>query len=256
MTDKEVLAKILELCKLPSEMEWVEFKENQANPQVIGEYISALSNSASLHNLEEAFLIWGVRDVDHALVGTDFDPYRAKQGNQDLIIWLRTSTKPDVDTRFHVIEQEGKRLILLVVPAARTSPTRFREQAYVRVGNVKKALSDVPAMEKKLWQNLAGECFEDGLALRGLDSSKVLANLDYPSYFDLLGKGLPENKSAIIEALCQDGLVKQEHPGTYAITNLGAVLLAKNLDGFKSLSRKALRVIVYRGGNRSETIKE
>jgi hypothetical protein len=33
-----------ELCKLPNETEWVEFKASYADPQEIGEYISALSN--------------------------------------------------------------------------------------------------------------------------------------------------------------------------------------------------------------------
>ena len=37
-----------ELRKLPSEIEWVEFKCNNKDPQMIGEYISALSNSAAL----------------------------------------------------------------------------------------------------------------------------------------------------------------------------------------------------------------
>jgi predicted HTH transcriptional regulator len=38
---------ILELLKLPKETEWVEFKHNNSKPDEIGEYISALSNSAS-----------------------------------------------------------------------------------------------------------------------------------------------------------------------------------------------------------------
>ena len=37
---------VRELAKLPDETEWVEFKCNNKQPQMIGEYISALSNSA------------------------------------------------------------------------------------------------------------------------------------------------------------------------------------------------------------------
>ena len=36
-----------ELRQLPKETEWVEFKCNNANPEEIGEYISALANSAA-----------------------------------------------------------------------------------------------------------------------------------------------------------------------------------------------------------------
>lgn len=39
---------VRELAKLPDETEWVEFKCNNKQPQIIGEYISALSNSVAL----------------------------------------------------------------------------------------------------------------------------------------------------------------------------------------------------------------
>ena len=45
----EYLASLVrELSKLPDETEWVEFKQNNADPQEIGEYLSALANSAAL----------------------------------------------------------------------------------------------------------------------------------------------------------------------------------------------------------------
>ena len=39
---------VRELCKLPAENEWVEFKKNRTRPEEIGEYLSALANSAAL----------------------------------------------------------------------------------------------------------------------------------------------------------------------------------------------------------------
>jgi len=36
---------VQELRKLPHETEWVEFKVNNADPEEIGEYLSALANS-------------------------------------------------------------------------------------------------------------------------------------------------------------------------------------------------------------------
>lgn len=36
---------VRELCKLARETEWVEFKVNKADPQDIGEYLSALANA-------------------------------------------------------------------------------------------------------------------------------------------------------------------------------------------------------------------
>ena len=58
-------ALVRELCKLPNEAEWVEFKVNDADPDEIGEYISALSNSAALLAKPSAYLIWGIKNDDH-----------------------------------------------------------------------------------------------------------------------------------------------------------------------------------------------
>ena len=50
------------LLSKPRETEWVEFKENSADPQQIGEYISALSNAAALHGERVGYIIWGIND--------------------------------------------------------------------------------------------------------------------------------------------------------------------------------------------------
>ena len=49
---------VRELCKLPHETEWAEFKENNSEPQEIGETISALANSAALEGKAFAYLVW------------------------------------------------------------------------------------------------------------------------------------------------------------------------------------------------------
>lgn len=53
---------VRELCALPRECEWVEFKRNNDDPQEIGEYISALANTAALVGKGSAYVLWGVRD--------------------------------------------------------------------------------------------------------------------------------------------------------------------------------------------------
>ena len=64
-----------------TELPWIEFKENYADHQGIGEYISALSNTAALFNQEHAFMIWGVNNETHELTDTSFDPRVEKIGN-------------------------------------------------------------------------------------------------------------------------------------------------------------------------------
>ena len=73
---------VRELAKLPDETEWVEFKCNNKQPQMIGEYISALSNSAALCERPKAYLVWGVDDATHKIVGTEFQYRKMKKGNE------------------------------------------------------------------------------------------------------------------------------------------------------------------------------
>ncbi|MFT4665270.1 MAG: ATP-dependent DNA helicase RecG [Gammaproteobacteria bacterium] len=59
MTDQALITTLKSAIKLPTETEWVEFKVNNTNPQGIGEYLSALSNSAALHEKEFGYLnLW------------------------------------------------------------------------------------------------------------------------------------------------------------------------------------------------------
>src|SRR5438067_348573 len=69
-SDEQLADLVRELVRLPRETAWVEFKENNEKPDEIGEYISALSNSAALEGQERGYLLWGVRDGDHAIVRT------------------------------------------------------------------------------------------------------------------------------------------------------------------------------------------
>ena len=62
-----LLSLVRELCKLPHETDWVEFKLNQDAPQEIGEYISALANAATLQGKAQAYLLWGVENGTHVI---------------------------------------------------------------------------------------------------------------------------------------------------------------------------------------------
>ena len=80
--------------------------------------------------------------------------------------------------------------------------------------------------------------------------------LDYSSYFELLKRPVPETRDGIIAALAADRLVTSGDAGGWNITNAGALLFARHLADFPRLERKAVRVIQYRGSDRTETIKE
>lgn len=81
---------VRQMVRNTSELSWLEFKENNCNPQMIGEDISALANAAAYCDRPKVYMIWGVENGTHRIVGTSFQPDTCKKGNQLLEIWLRT----------------------------------------------------------------------------------------------------------------------------------------------------------------------
>ena len=245
-----------ELCALPRESERVEFKVNNTEPQAIGEYISALANSAALVGQAFAYLVWGVQNGDHAIVGTHFDPHAARVGNEELESWLLRLLEPKIDFRFFSVEIDCHSVVLLEIGRAVRHPVRFSGQEFIRVGSYKKKLKDYPEKERALWRIFDQTPFEDGIATERASGDDVLRLLDYPAYFELLERPLPANREGILEALLDDRIIRRSNAGGWDITNLGAILFAKRLDAFHTLRRKAVRVIQYRGNGRTETLRE
>jgi ATP-dependent DNA helicase RecG len=245
-----------ELCKLPKETEWVEFKYNNDNPEDIGEYLSALANAAALMGKVHAYLIWGVDNDSQEIIGTTFNPTKAKVGNEELESWLLRLLKPKINFRFHVLQPDDKAVVLLEVGAAFRHPVQFKNTEYIRVGSYKKKLKDFPEKERELWRVFDRTPFEREIAVENINASEVLKLIDYPAYFDLLSLPLPEGRDGIIQSLADDEMIKPGRGEKWNISNLGAVLFAKNLHDFSPLRQKAMRVILYKGEGRVETIRE
>lgn len=147
---------VQQLITEPNELEWLEFKENFHSPEEIGQRISALSNGACLVNKRYGYLIFGVKDDDHSIVGTTFDPKKKKaKGNEDLEFWLVSRLNPRIDFKIHQLDFEGKNVILFEIPATSGSPVSFLHETYIRVGSYTKKLKDYSEKEKQIWQSMS-----------------------------------------------------------------------------------------------------
>lgn len=245
-----------ELLKLPAETEWVEFKHNNDNPDEIGEYLSALANAAALTGKVHAYLLWGVNNETHEIIGTCFDPAKTKVGNEELESWLLRLLNPKINFRFYPIQAAGKPVVLLEIGAAFRHPVQFKNTEFIRVGSYKKKLKDFPEKERDLWRVFDRIPFEREIAAENVTIDEVLKLLDYPAYFDLLSLPLPEGRDGILAALAADEMIAPGKGGKWNIANLGAVLFAKRLADFRPLRRKAMRVVLYKGESRVETVRE
>ena len=255
MADARVLALIDDLRHLPAETAWVEFKENNTDPNVIGKLISALSNSARIEGRDFGYVVWGVRDGDHAVAGTRFEPGATKRRSQSLEFWLSQRLRPGVMFSFETIQHPEGRLVLLEVPAATSAPVEFDRTAYIRIGGATPRLAGHPERQKALWDNLRPHVWETGIARQFIGADDVLDLLDYASYFELTGTPHPESRESILAGLERERLISRDVGGKWNILNLGAILFARDIGEFDSrLARKAVRLVVYDGDGRAATV--
>lgn len=79
---------------------------------------------------------------------------------------------------------------------------------------------------------------------------EVIDALDTQTFFELMGQSYPASRANVIARLVSERLISQCHE-RFLISRIAALLLAKRIDAFPSVSRKALRVIVYNGNDKS-----
>jgi predicted HTH transcriptional regulator len=209
-----------------------------------------------LHGKNNAYVIWGVEDATHEIVGTKFDHRKAKVKGTEIEMWLRMMLNDFASFRFHAVDIAGKHLELLEIDRAQSAPVRFMHVEYVRIGSYKKKLNDLPAVAADLWRKLNGLRYEELYAKRDIRQSDVFALLDYVAYFDLTGIVQPDAQSKMIHYLIKDGIVEKQDDSLFAITNLGALSLAKRLSDFDTVWRKALRIVQYDGKGRIRGLRE
>ena len=176
MNALELTALLDRFRREPHETEWLEFKKNHYEPQVLGEYLSALANAACLAGKPRGYLVFGVEDQSHDVVGTQFDPHAVKaKGNQDLQLWLTMGLQPNVGFEVHVLAHPKGRVVFFEIGPAWDRPVRFYGTAYIRVGTSKTELHKHPEKERAIWSrrtDWSGQVCE-GATLADLDPAAL-----------------------------------------------------------------------------------
>ena len=155
------LCSILNKLILSWESEVVEFKEagKDYDKNKIGQYFSAISNEANLKGLQHGWLVFGVRNKDRMIVGSD---YRNSKGLDVLKQEISVGTTGGISfieiyEVYPLVDGEKKRVILFQIPAATTAtPTGWNDHFYGRNGESLGALSveeidRIRGQEKKDW---------------------------------------------------------------------------------------------------------
>ncbi|HQN16710.1 MAG TPA: putative DNA binding domain-containing protein [Bacteroidales bacterium] len=136
MTQAELQHILQQLRKLTAENEIVEFKEakNGYDFNKLGKYFSALSNEANLQGRPYAWLVFGVENKKHAIVGSQFRSRRKDLDNLKSDIANKTTNRITFIEIHELFEPEG-RVVMFQIPAApKGFPIAYEGHYYGRDG--------------------------------------------------------------------------------------------------------------------------
>lgn len=226
--------------QLPTENQNLEFKEakNQFDNRKLQEYCVALANEGG------GVLLLGVADkLPRPVVGTQAFPDTVGAAEK---LFQAIGFRVDIE---EVAHPEGRVVVFHV-------PSRPRGTAYHLDGKylMRAGESLVPMSEDQL-RRIFAEGEPDWLeehSVKGLDSQQVIELLDTQTFFELYKLPYPTDRAGVIDRLTRERLIDETH-GNFAIRRLGALLLARRLEDFPDVSRKAARVVVYTGMSKLDT---
>jgi len=136
MTEKDLIARLNELRRLPAETEVFELKEAKNNFDFnrLGKYFSALSNEANLKGKPHAWLIFGVKDKGRTVVGSRFRQNREDLDSLKGEIANKTTNRITFIEIYELHLPEG-RVVMFQIPAApKGIPIAFDGHYYGRDG--------------------------------------------------------------------------------------------------------------------------
>ncbi len=227
--------------KARKEHQTLEFKEakHQFDHRKLQEYCVAIANEGG------GELLLGVSDrLPRRVVGSHafLDPNKVAQ---ELFNQLRF--RVDVEEIHH---PDGRVVIFHIPPRPKGTAYSIEGKWLMRSGE-----ELVPMSEDRL-RKIFSEGMPDWLehpSKSGLSSQEVVEFLDTQTYFELHELAYPSRREGVLDRLLQDRLISQAKSGTFTISRLGALLLARRLEDFSDVSRKAPRVIAYSGTSKLKT---
>jgi predicted HTH transcriptional regulator len=223
-----------------SELPRLEFKEakSQFDNRKLYEYCVAIANEGG------GFLLLGVADrPPRPVVGTHSFSNPVAMAEK---LFEAVGFRVDIE---EVAHPDGRVLVFHI-------PSRPRGTAYHLDGKylMRSGEALVPMSEDQL-RRIFAEGQPDWLeepTKTSLSAQDIVELLDTQTYFELLKLPYPKERDGVIDRLLQERLVDRTQ-AEYSIRRLGALLIAKRLEDFPDLARKAPRVVVYTGLSKTDT---
>ena len=222
----------------------LEFKEakQQYDTTKLRKYCVAIANEGGGH------LLLGIADKPpHAVVGS-----AAFSDTQDIAQKLFSWLGFRVDAE--AVAHPDGRVLVFSIPARPKGTAYHHEGAYL----MRSGEELVPMSEDQLRKIFAEgqHSWLENVALKDVPAQDVVQLLDTQTFFDLMRLPYPTEQAGVLARLLDERLIERSATGSFNIFYMGAVLLAKNMRQFPEISRKAVRVIVYAGESKMQTVSD
>lgn len=224
----------------PSEHQRLEFKEakNQFDFGRLQQYCVALANEGG------GTLLLGIADkAPRVVVGSQAFPDTVKTAQN---LFQAIGFRVDVEAVAH---PEGRVVVFHIPPRPRGTAYHLDGKYLMRAGEALAPMSEDQL--RRIFAEGEPDLLEEH-AITGADAQQVVELLDVQTFFELLKLPYPTDRSGVIDRLLRERLIDNQG-GSYAVRRLGALLLARRLEDFPDLARKAARVVVYTGSSKLET---
>ncbi|MDE6198805.1 MAG: putative DNA binding domain-containing protein [Muribaculaceae bacterium] len=228
---------------IPSELNEIDWKSGLSDKtERLAQHISAFAN-----NYCGGMLVYGVNDDGtlFSLTKEKIDEIIKKLGN---IAYHNLSNH--IQLEHAVQEYNGESLLFIFIHEEKEKPVHLRGKdiyaSYYRSGGQTLKMSSKQV--QMLIAKSVGISFEENIAMDNVSPNDVLKLLDYQSMYRILDKNIPKSTDSILTKMTEMGYCYNKN-GAWAITNLGAILFARSLSRFPTLSGREIVVRKYAGKN-------
>lgn len=224
----------------PSETQSLEFKEAKSSydREKLAKYCIAIANEGG------GTLLLGIADKPpRPVVGSAAFPNLVATADE---LFVKVGFRIEVE---EVAHPDGRVVVFHIPSRPKGSAYHLDGQYLMRSGESMRPMSEDRL--RAIFAEGAPDWLEEP-SLTGLDGQAVVELLDTQTYFELMKLPYPSDREGVLDRLSKERLIDQRDGG-WSIRRIGGLLLAKKLDAFPDLSRKAARVIVYSGTGKTET---
>lgn len=237
---------------IPNELNELDWKSDiSENTEKLAKHISAFSNTSG-----GGFLVFGITNdggFTNELTKQKVDEIVRKIGN---IGHNNLSNSVTIDHA--ILNFENHNLLFIYVLENEYKPISLRGNNIY--DSYKRSVGQTVIMSRDEVRSLLAYSnnitFEEQIALNDVEAFDIISKLKHDDYYTLLSKKSPTTLESIIHDFIGEGFIVKEANDNFKITNLGAILFAKDISSYKTIRRKTIRVIIYRDESKIDAIKE